>query len=223
MSSIRKRPEHILPAFSSLPTDTAAADTAAAAAVGVVADTAALEGVAAAATAAEAALEGAAAAEVAATAAVEAAVSGLDLSRSASEPHLASRGEMRTSLTPCAVASTECAGAFCCLSAATLEARGAKQFSRASLKSLEDTPKRRGAAASIAAPSPHASSRSRSLITVAAYHLPPVALAILRRVSSAAAFAPTSRQARPFPAAYTRPRRRLPWRCARCPPSSRRA
>jgi hypothetical protein len=53
--------------------------------VGVeVADTAALEGVAAAATAAEAALEGAAAAEVAATAAAEAAVSGLDLSRSAS-------------------------------------------------------------------------------------------------------------------------------------------
>ena len=80
MSSIRKRPEHILPAFS-LPR----MDTAAAAAMGVeVADTAALEGVAAAATAAEAALEGAAAAEVAATAAAEAAVSGLDLSRSAS-------------------------------------------------------------------------------------------------------------------------------------------
>ena len=35
--------------------------------------------------------------------------------------------------------------------------------------------------------SPHVSSRSRSLITVAAYHLPPVALAILRRFSSAAA------------------------------------
>jgi hypothetical protein len=85
MSSIRKRPEHILLAFSLPRMDTAAADTAAAAAVGVeVADTAALEGVAAAATAAEAALEGAAAAEVAATAAAEAAVSGLDLSRSAS-------------------------------------------------------------------------------------------------------------------------------------------
>jgi hypothetical protein len=49
-----------------------------------VADAAALEGVAAAATDAEAALEGAAAAEVAATAAAEVAVSGLDLSRSAS-------------------------------------------------------------------------------------------------------------------------------------------
>jgi hypothetical protein len=35
--------------------------------------------------------------------------------------------------------------------------------------------------------SPHVSSRSCSLITVAAYHLPPVALAILRRFSSAAA------------------------------------
>ena len=35
--------------------------------------------------------------------------------------------------------------------------------------------------------SPHVSSRSRSLMTVAAYHLPPVALAILRRFSSAAA------------------------------------
>jgi len=35
--------------------------------------------------------------------------------------------------------------------------------------------------------SPHPSNRSRSLITVAAYHLPPVALAILRRFSSAAA------------------------------------
>lgn len=69
-------------------------DTAAAAAVGVVADTAALEGAAAADTAAEAAeaaLGGAAAAEVAATAAAEAAVSGLDLSRSASEPQFASR------------------------------------------------------------------------------------------------------------------------------------
>ena len=54
--------------------------------MGVVADTAALEGAAAADTAAEAAPGGAAAAEVAATAAAEAAVSGLDLSRSASEP-----------------------------------------------------------------------------------------------------------------------------------------
>jgi hypothetical protein len=89
MSSIRKRSGHMLPAFSLPRTDTAAA-----AAVGVVADTAALEGAAAADTAAEAAeaaLGGAAAAEVAATVAAEAAVSGLDLSRSASEPQFASR------------------------------------------------------------------------------------------------------------------------------------
>src|SRR5947207_3779207 len=83
MSSIGKTPEHIRPAYSLPRTDTAAA-----AAVGVVADTAALEGAAAAdmaAEAAEAAPGGAAAAEVAATAAAEVAVSGLDLSRSASE------------------------------------------------------------------------------------------------------------------------------------------
>jgi hypothetical protein len=86
MSSTRKTPEHILPAYSSPPRGvvaTAVAGTAAAAA-----DTVALEGAAAAeaAEAAEAVLEDAAAAEVAATAAAEAAVSGLDLSRSASEP-----------------------------------------------------------------------------------------------------------------------------------------
>jgi hypothetical protein len=85
MSSTRKTPEHILPAYSSPArvVATAVAGTAAAAA-----DTVALEGAAAAeaAEAAEAVLEDAAAAEVAATAAAEAAVSGLDLSRSASEP-----------------------------------------------------------------------------------------------------------------------------------------
>jgi hypothetical protein len=112
MSSTRKTPEHILPAYSSPPRGvvaTAVAGTAAAAA-----DTVALEGAAAAeaAEAAEAVLEDAAAAEVAATAAAEAAVSGLDLSRSASEPPPGLQGEMRTSLTPCGVAYRESSGAL---------------------------------------------------------------------------------------------------------------
>jgi hypothetical protein len=126
MSSTRKTPEHILPAYSSPPrvVATAVAGTAAAAA-----DTVALEGAAAAeaAAAAEDVLEDAAAAEVAATAAAEAAVSGLDLSRSASEPQFASRRSANL-VNACAVACRESAGAFRCLSATTL-AEGAKQFS----------------------------------------------------------------------------------------------
>jgi hypothetical protein len=66
MSSIRKRPEHVLLAY--MATDTAAADAAAA-------DTAAVD--------AEAAPEGAAAVAVAVMAAAAAAVSGSDLSGSA--------------------------------------------------------------------------------------------------------------------------------------------
>jgi hypothetical protein len=61
--------------------------------------------------------------------------------------------------------------------------------------------------------SPHASSRSRSLITVAAYHLPPVALAILRRFSSAGALCADKPASWAMTGRIARPGRRLPWRC----------
>ena len=61
------------------------------------------------------------------------------------------------------------------------------------------------------------------LDTVAAYHLPPVALAILRRFSSAAALCADKPASWANTAACARPGRQLPWRCALIPPSSRRA